>query len=93
MIQQVKDAVFASVKEDYGYNDSHPLSDIIKSYVQTVDVDKRLASSRALNRAWFDEVDRIGQYIHSKDPNWTNWGQKFDLSILDGYKQGIDVKA
>ena len=52
-----------------------------------------MAASQTMQKVWQDEVDRIGQYIHSKDPNWTTWGQKFDLSILDDYKQGIDVKG
>ena len=93
VVQQVKDAALASAKDNYGWNDTPYLSNIVKSYVPTVAVDERLASSWALQRVWREEVDRIGQYIHSKDPNWTVWGQHFDLSILDDYKQGIDVKA
>lgn len=93
VVQQVKDAALASAKDNYGWNDTDYLSPIIKSYVKTVDVDKQLASSYSLQRVWRNEVDRIGQYIHSQDPNWTVWGQHFDTSILDGYKQGIDVKG
>lgn len=93
-VQKVKDLALTSAKDSYGWNSTPYLNDFIKSYVQTVgQVDKRLATSRALTEVWFDEVDRIGWYIHSKDPNWTNWGQHFDLSILDDYKQGIDVKG
>lgn len=93
VVKQVKDAAFASAKDGYGWNDTDYLSPIVKSYIKTVDVDKRLASSTALQKVWKEEVDRIGWYIHSKDPSWTVWGQHFDLSILDGYRQGIDVKA
>jgi hypothetical protein len=46
-----------------------------------------------MQKTWFAEVDRIGQYIHSQDPNWKAWGQKYDLSILDNYQQGIDTTA
>ena len=93
VIQQVKDTALTSAKDNYGWNDTPYLSNFVKSYVPTVAVDERLATSWALQRVWREEVDRIGQYIHSKDPNWITWGQKFDLSILDDYKQGIDVKA
>ena len=93
VVQQVKDAALASSKDGYGWNDTDYLSPIVKSYIKTVDVDKRLASSTALQKVWKDECDRIGWYIHSQDPSWTVWGQHFDTSILDGYKQGIDVKA
>lgn len=93
VVKQVKDAAFASAKDGYGWNDTDYLSPIVKSYIKTVDVDKRLASSTALQKVWKEEVDRIGWYIHSKDPSWTVWGQHFDLSILDGYRQGIDVKV
>ena len=93
VIQQVKDAALESSKDGYGWNDTDYLSPIVKSYIKTVDVDKRLASSKALQQVWFEECDRIGWYIHSKDPNWTTWGQHFDTSILDDYKQGIDVKG
>ena len=93
VIQQVKDAAFVSKKDSYGWNDTDYLSPIVKSYIQTIEPEKRIASSRALQKVWREESDRIGWYIHSKDPSWTNWGQKFDLSILDDYKQGIDIKA
>ena len=94
VVQQVKDAAFASAKDGYGWNDTDYLSPIVKSYVKTVDVDKRLASSYSLQKVWREEVDRIGWYIHSKDPSWTVWGQHFDTSILDDYKQSqLDVRA
>ena len=92
-VQQVKDLVLTSAKDGYGWNDTPYLNDFTRSYVQTVAVDKRLATSRALQQTWREEVNRLGWYIHSKNPNWTSWGQPFNLSILDDYKQGIDVKA
>ena len=58
VVQRVKDAAFASAKDNYGYNDTDYLSPIVKSYVQTVDVDKRPASSRALQQVWFDEAGK-----------------------------------
>lgn len=93
VVQQVKAAALQSSKDGYGHNDTDYLNSIIRSYIQTVDVDKRLASSWTLTQIWFDEVDRIGQYIHSQDPSWTMWGQAYDTSILDNYQQGVDVKA
>ena len=94
VVQQVKAAALKSAKENYGIRSGpDDLGNIIKSYIQTVDVDKRLASSWTLQQIWFAEVDRIGQYIHSQDPSWTMWGQAYDTSILDNYQQGIDVTA
>ena len=90
---QLKDPVLKSLKDGYGWNDTDYFSPIVKNYIVTVDPEKRMAASQTMQKVWQDEVDRIGQYIHSKDPNWTTWGQKFDLSILDDYKQGIDVKG
>ena len=93
VVQQVKDAALQSAKDGYGYNDTDYLSRIIRNYIQTVDVDKRLASKYTLQQIWSAEADRIGRYIHSQDPNWTMWGQAYDTSILDNYQQGIDVTA
>ena len=94
VVQQVKDLALTSAKDHYGWNDTPYFSNFVRSYIPTVkEVDKRLATSTALQKVWRDEVDRIGWYIHSKNPNWTNWGQHFDLSILDDYRQGIDVKV
>jgi hypothetical protein len=91
--QQIKNAALRSAKDGYGVNDRDDLSSLVKSYIRTVPVDKRLATSRTMQKTWFAEVDRIGQYIHSQDPNWKVWGQKYDLSILDNYQQGIDTTA
>ncbi|MBD5148010.1 MAG: hypothetical protein HDT19_04390 [Oscillibacter sp.] len=52
VVQQVKDAAFASAKDGYGWNDTDYLSPIVKSYVKTVAVDKRLASSYSLEKVW-----------------------------------------
>ena len=93
VVQQVKAAALQAAKDGYGVSDTDYLGTIIRNYVQTVDVDKRLASKNALQEIWFEEVDRIGWYIHSKDPSWTMWGQAYDTSILGNYQQGIDVKA
>lgn len=92
--QQIKAAALKCAKENYGIRSGpDDLGDIIKSYIKTVDVDKRLASSWTLQQIWYDEVDRIGWYIHSQDPSWTMWGQAYDTSILDNYQQGFDVTA
>ena len=93
VVQQVKDAALAAAKDDYGWNNADYVGPVVKSYIKTIDVDKRLASSTALYKVYREETDRIGWYIHSQNPNWTNWGQHYDLSILDGYRQGIDVRA
>ena len=93
VVKQIKDAALASAKDGYGWNDTDYIHPIMKNYVVTVEPEKRLAANRAMRQVWKEEVDRIGWYIHSQNPSWTTWGQPFNLSILDGYTQGIDVKA
>lgn len=91
--KQVKAAALQAAKDGYGVSDTDYINSIIRSYIQTVPVDKRMASAYTLQELWFEEVDRIGWYIHSQDPSWTMWGQAYDTSILDNYQQGVDVKA
>ena len=52
---------------------------------------KRAAAFNTINKVWESEMDRIGEYIKEKDPNWAAWGDKFDVSILDGYKAGVSM--
>jgi len=52
---------------------------------------KRAAAFNTINKVWENEMDRIGAYIKEKDPDWIAWGDKFDVSILDDYKAGINV--
>ena len=54
---------------------------------------RRAAAFNTINKVWESEMDRIGEYIKEKDPDWTTWGDEFDAGILDGYKAGINVWA
>lgn len=49
------------------------------------------AAFNTINKVWENKMDRIGGYIKEKDPNWTVWGDRFDVSILDDYKAGLNV--
>lgn len=65
--------------------------DIIQEEVQKFAPAKRAAAFNTINRVWENELERIGSYIKEKDPDWTIWGDKFDVSILDDYKPGVNV--
>lgn len=64
---------------------------IIQEEVQKFAPSKRAAAFNTMNKVWEDELERIGTHIKEKDPNWTIWGDKFDVSILDDYKAGINI--
>ena len=52
---------------------------------------KRTAAFNTINKVWENEMDRIGAYIKERDPDWATWGDKFDASILDDYKPGVNM--
>ena len=64
---------------------------IIQEEVQKFAPSKRAAAFNTINKVWEYEMDRIGEYIKEKDPVWAAWGDEFDVSILDGYKSGINM--
>ncbi len=64
---------------------------LIQGEVQKFAPSKRAAAFNTINKLWGNEMDRIGAYIKEKDPDWIAWGDKFDVSILDDYKAGINV--
>lgn len=66
---------------------------MIQEEVQKFAPSKRAAALNTINKVWESELDRIGAYIREKDPSWTAWGDEFDVSILDGYKAGVNVWA
>ena len=66
---------------------------LIQEEVRNFPTAKRAAAFNTINKVWEDELDRIGAYIKEKDPNWTAWGDEFDVSILDDYKAGVHVWA
>ena len=66
---------------------------MIQEEVQKFAPSKRAAAFNTINKVWENELDRIGAYIKEKDPNWTAWGDEFDVGILDDYKAGVNVWA
>ena len=64
---------------------------MIQEEVQKFAPSKRAAAFNTINKVWENEMDRIGEYIKEKDPNWAAWGDEFDVSILDDYKAGINM--
>ena len=64
---------------------------LIQEEIQKFAPSKRAAAFNTMNKVWENEIDRIGAYIKEKDPNWVTWGDKFDASILDDYKPGVNM--
>lgn len=64
---------------------------MIQDEVQKFAPSKRTAALNTINKVWQNELDRIGEHIKEKDPNWTVWGDQFDVGVLDDYKAGINV--
>ena len=64
---------------------------MIQEEVQKFAPSRRTAAFNTINKVWENEMDRIGEYIKEKDPNWAAWGDEFDVSILDDYKAGVNM--
>ena len=64
---------------------------MIQEEVQKFSPSKRAAAFNTINKVWENEMDRIGEYIKEKDPDWAAWGDEFDVSILDDYKAGVNM--
>lgn len=86
----------AGAREDGEAADTPALSrkdrlSMIQEEVQKFAPSRRAAAFNTINKVWENEMDRIGAYIKEKDPDWAAWGDKFDVSILDDYKAGINM--
>ena len=92
VVKQVKGIAMAHMKRGFGTSDGEDISSAIRSYVMTLDPEKRLSASWTLNEIFHSEATRLGEYVHQADPSWT-WGKPFDTSILDGYTSGVDFQA
>ena len=64
---------------------------VIQEEVQKFAPSKRAAAFNTINKVWENELNRIGAYIKEKNPDWTTWGDEFDVSILDDYKTGVNM--
>lgn len=92
VMQQVKQVAFDHMKNGYGVSNGEDISKVIRDYTMSLAPGKRLSASWALNEIFHSESTRLGEFVHQHDPNW-DWGKPFDTSILDGYRQGVDLQA
>ena len=89
---QVKQIAFDHMKYGFGVSDGEDISRVIRDYTMSLAPEKRLSASWTLNEIFHSEAARLGEYVHQQDPSW-DWGKPFDTSILDGYRQGMDMQA
>ena len=92
VVRQVKQIAFDHMKNGFGVSDGEDISAVIRNYTMSLAPEKRLSASWTLNEIFHSEATRLGEYVHQQDPSW-NWGKPFDTSILDGYQQGVDMRA
>ena len=92
VVQQVKQIAFNHMKNSYGVSDGEDISKVIRDYTMSLAPEKRLSASWTLNEIFQSEATRLGEFVHQQDPNW-NWGKPFDISILDDYRQGVDMQV
>ena len=91
---QIRDMTFNNMKKYYGMSapSGNDLGDMIKSYVMTLPPKDRANAGYTLNQVHREEAVRLQDFVKSRVPGW-QLGQHFDTSILNEYRQGIDVKA
>ncbi len=90
--QQVRQIAFDHMKNGYGVSNGEDISAVIRDYTMSLAPEERLSASWTLNEIFHNEAVRLGEFVHQRDPGW-DWGKPFDTSILDGYRQGVDVNA
>ncbi len=90
--RQVRQIAFAHMKKGYGVSDGEDISQVIRNYTMSLAPEQRLSASWTLNEIFHSEAVRLGEFVHQHDPDW-DWGKPFDVSILDGYRQGVDIQA
>lgn len=91
--QTIKDMVFRDMKENYGMSGTgNEFGEMVRAYSSTVSAENRKDAAWTLHQIWHEEAVRLSEFIESRVPGWEP-GQKFDTSILDEYRQGVDVKA
>ena len=91
VVQQVKQIACDHMKNGYGVSDGEDISAAIRNYTMSLSPEKRLSASWTLNEIFHNEATRLGEYVHQQDPSW-DWGKPFDTSILDDYRQGVDIE-
>lgn len=87
---KIKSLVFESMEKNGGMSDGEIESEIIKNYVMSLPPEERAAAGWTLNQISLQEADRLGEYVHQRDPSW-NWGKPVKPGILDDYKSGMNI--
>ena len=90
--RQVRQIAFEHMKNGYGVSDGEDISGAIRSYTLSLPPEERLSASWTLNEMFHSEAQRLAGFVRQHNPGWS-WGTPFDTSILDSYRQGIDVTA
>lgn len=89
--QRVKQIAFDHMKNGHGVSDGEDISAVIRDYTMSLSPEKRLSASWTLNEIFRSEAVRLGEFVHQQDPSW-DWEKPFDTSILDNYRQGVDIQ-
>ena len=92
VVQQIKQIALDHMKKGYGVSDGEDISKAIRDYTMSLPPEQRLSASWTLNEIFHSEATRLGEYVHQRVPGW-DWGKPFDTSILEGYRQGVDMQA
>ena len=87
---KIKSLVFESMKKNCGMSDGEIESEIIRNHVMSLPPEERAAAGWTLNQISLQEADRLGEYVHQRDPSW-NWGKPVKPGILDDYKSGMNI--
>ena len=90
--EHVKRIAFNHMKDNFGVSDGEDISAFIRDYTMSLSPEQRLSASWTLNEIFHSEAARLGEFVHRQDPDW-DWGKPFDTSLLDGYRQGLDLLA
>ena len=90
--QRVRQLAFEHMRDGYGVSDGEDVSKVIRDYTLSLAPGQRLSASWTLNEIFHNEAARLGGYVHRQDPSW-DWGKPFDVSLLDGYRQGVDIQV
>ena len=90
--QKVRQIAFDHMKNGYGVSNGEDISKVIHDYTMSLIQERRLGASWTLNEIFHNEATRLGDFVHQHDPGW-DWGKPFDTSILDEYRQGVDMQA
>jgi hypothetical protein len=102
---EVRDKIIATVRRQFLENgngmskpggvDGGEIGAIMKEYRKNIPPSERLAVTTTLCNIQHDEIQRLVDYVKSKDPSW-NYGVKFDKNILLKSNFGtnnVDIKA